>query len=34
VVLLQEALGMNQWVGMFIIFIATISLERWGKKYN
>jgi len=25
---------MSQWVGMFIIFIATISLERWGKKYN
>jgi hypothetical protein len=25
---------MNQWLGMFIIFTATISLERWGKKYN
>ena len=34
VMLLQDALGTSQWVGMFIIFIATISLERWGKKYN
>ena len=34
VMLLQDVLGMSQWVGMFIIFIATISLERWGKKYN
>jgi len=32
--LLQDALGINQWIGMSIIFIATISLERWGKKYN
>jgi len=34
VILLQDMLGMNQWLGMFIIFTATISLERWGKKYN
>ena len=34
VILLQDKLGMNQWLGMFIIFTATISLERWGKKYN
>ena len=34
VMLLQDALGINQWIGMSIIFIATISLERWGKKYN
>ena len=34
VILLQDLLGMNQWIGMFIIFTATISLERWGKKYN
>ena len=34
VILLQDLLGMNQWLGMFIIFTATISLERWGKKYN
>jgi len=32
VILLQDMLGMNQWLGMFIIFTATISLERWGKK--
>ena len=34
VILLQDILGINQWLGMFIIFTATISLERWGKKYN
>ena len=34
VILLQNAIGSSQWLGMFIIFIATISLERWGKKYN
>jgi drug/metabolite transporter (DMT)-like permease len=34
VILLQNQLGSSQWLGMFIIFIATISLERWGKKYN
>jgi drug/metabolite transporter (DMT)-like permease len=34
VILLQDLLGMNQGLGMFIIFTATISLERWGKKYN
>lgn len=34
VILLQDKLGQSQWVGMLIIFIATISLERWGKKYN
>ena len=34
VILLQDKLGINQWLGMFIIFTATISLERWGKKYN
>jgi inner membrane transporter RhtA len=34
VILLQDKLGMNQWLGMLIIFTATISLERWGKKYN
>ncbi|MDP0559549.1 MAG: EamA family transporter [Candidatus Thioglobus sp.] len=34
VILLQDQLGINQWLGMLIIFAATISLERWGKKYN
>jgi drug/metabolite transporter (DMT)-like permease len=34
VMLLQDQLGISQWVGMSIIFIATISLELWGKKYN
>ena len=34
VVLLQDILGYSQWLGMLIILLATISLERWGKKYN
>jgi inner membrane transporter RhtA len=34
VVLLQYLLGYSQLLGMLIILLATISLERWGKKYN
>ena len=34
IVLLQDVLGYSQWLGMLIILLATISLERWGKKYN
>ena len=34
VMLLQNVLGYSQWLGMLIILLATISLERWGKKYD
>jgi len=34
VILLQNVLGYSQWLGMLIILLATISLERWGKKYD
>jgi len=34
VMLLQNVLGYSQWLGMIIILLATISLERWGKKYD
>ena len=34
VILLQNVLGYSQWLGMLIILLATISLERWGTKYD
>jgi len=34
VMLLQNVLGYSQWLGMLIILLATISLERWGQKYD
>ena len=34
VILLQNILGYSQWLGMLIILLATISHERWGKKYD
>ena len=34
VMLLQNVLGYSQWLGMLIILLATISLERWGTKYD
>jgi len=34
IILLQNVLGYSQWLGMLIILLATISLERWGKKYD
>jgi len=34
VVLLGNVLGYSQWLGILIILLATVTLERWGKKYS
>ena len=34
VVLLGNILGYYQWLGILIILLATVTLERWGRKYS
>jgi len=34
VILLGNVLGYYQWLGILIILLATVTLERWGKKYS
>jgi len=34
ILIFQKNLALMQWLGIFVIIVATSSLEMWGKKYS